>query len=103
MELFELLSKPLLVSLLVVSTVAFYFQLTLFCEGTRFTPAKHKASIQFALKNGLKPLKHHLVPRTKGFTSIVEGFRQSGEEGRLSFRLGSDKNHLCGAHKHRWQ
>lgn len=38
-----------------------------FCEGTRFTPEKHKASLEFAKARNLPPLKHHLCPRTSGF------------------------------------
>jgi len=45
--------------------------LLLFPEGTRFTPDKHKASLQFATKSGLPHLKHHLTPRTKGFSYIM--------------------------------
>lgn len=41
--------------------------LLLFCEGTRFTEEKHKASNAIARKKGLPELKHHLLPRTKGF------------------------------------
>jgi len=40
----------------------------LFPEGTRFTQEKYLASKQFAESRGLPVLKHHLVPRTKGFT-----------------------------------
>jgi len=44
------------------------FWMLIFCEGTRFTEEKHKKSVEFAVKKGLQPLKHHLMPRTKGFT-----------------------------------
>ena len=40
----------------------------LFPEGTRYTKQKYEASRQFAEKKNLPLLKHHLVPRTKGFT-----------------------------------
>ena len=40
----------------------------LFPEGTRFTKEKYLASKQFAESRNLPVLKHHLVPRTKGFT-----------------------------------
>ncbi|XP_046438312.1 1-acyl-sn-glycerol-3-phosphate acyltransferase gamma-like isoform X2 [Daphnia pulex] len=46
--------------------------LLLFAEGTRFTPAKHAASVEFAHKSGLQPLQHLLLPRTKGFLLTVE-------------------------------
>jgi len=46
--------------------------LLLFPEGTRFTKEKHKASMEFASRAGLPFLEHHLTPRTKGFTFIME-------------------------------
>ncbi|KFM80796.1 1-acyl-sn-glycerol-3-phosphate acyltransferase delta, partial [Stegodyphus mimosarum] len=42
-----------------------------FCEGTRFTPAKHEASMEFAKARNLPLLKHHLCPRTSGFNFAV--------------------------------
>ncbi|XP_065648587.1 1-acyl-sn-glycerol-3-phosphate acyltransferase delta isoform X2 [Hydra vulgaris] len=50
-----------------------YFWMGLLCEGTRRTDEKLKASQEFSLNNGIVPLKHHLLPRTKGFSLIVEG------------------------------
>lgn len=50
------------------------FLLGLFAEGTRFTPEKHQASIEFALSRNIKPLKHHLIPRTRGFNYIVRHY-----------------------------
>ena len=47
-------------------------QLCLFAEGTRFTPEKHEVSKEFARSRGLPILKHHLVPRTKGFNFILK-------------------------------
>lgn len=44
----------------------------LFCEGTRFTPEKHKASVEFAKSRGLPILEHHLCPRTSGFNLIAK-------------------------------
>ena len=41
-------------------------------EGTRRTPAKILASQQFALENNKQPLKHHLLPRPKGFAVAVK-------------------------------
>ncbi len=38
-------------------------------EGSRFTKSKHEASVKFAKERGLTVLNHHLIPRTKGFTS----------------------------------
>ncbi|XP_037906564.1 1-acyl-sn-glycerol-3-phosphate acyltransferase gamma-like [Hermetia illucens] len=40
-------------------------------EGTRFTPEKHEASVKFAKDRGMVPLKYHLIPRTKGFTTSM--------------------------------
>lgn len=50
------------------------FLLGLFAEGTRFTPEKHQASVEFALSRNIKPLKHHLIPRTRGFNYIVRHY-----------------------------
>ncbi|KAI1899100.1 hypothetical protein AGOR_G00058010 [Albula goreensis] len=43
----------------------------LYCEGTRFTEKKHQISMQVAESKGLPKLKHHLLPRTKGFTTTL--------------------------------
>lgn len=43
----------------------------MFCEGTRLTPAKFDAARQFALKKGVDPLKHHLMPRSRGFVCCI--------------------------------
>lgn len=50
----------------------------LFPEGTRFTEAKHQASVEFARKGGLPHLKHLLTPRTKGFTLTMLAIKESG-------------------------
>lgn len=44
----------------------------IFCEGTRFTKEKHKASMEYAKLKGYKELKHHLLPRTKGFHLLMQ-------------------------------
>lgn len=49
--------------------------LLLFPEGTRFTKTKHEASLKFAKEKNLPLLKHHLTPRTKGFTTSLQYFR----------------------------
>ncbi|XP_056635997.1 1-acyl-sn-glycerol-3-phosphate acyltransferase delta-like [Diorhabda carinulata] len=49
--------------------------LLLFPEGTRFTTKKHEASIEFAIKNNLPQLKHHLLPRTKGFIASLPAMK----------------------------
>lgn len=46
-------------------------QLLLNAEGTRFTEQKHGASIKFARDRNMVELKHHLIPRTKGFTASL--------------------------------
>ncbi|XP_011311483.1 1-acyl-sn-glycerol-3-phosphate acyltransferase gamma [Fopius arisanus] len=45
--------------------------LLLYAEGTRFTKKKHEVSEKFAKEKGLPVLKHHLTPRTKGFTASL--------------------------------
>ena len=54
-------------------------QLAVFCEGTRFTQQKHLVSMKYAVKKNLKPLKHHLLPRTRGFSMLSNGMRDFGE------------------------
>ncbi|XP_026872361.2 1-acyl-sn-glycerol-3-phosphate acyltransferase delta isoform X1 [Electrophorus electricus] len=51
------------------------FWFLMHCEGTRFTPKKHKISMEVAEKKGLPKLKHHLLPRTKGFCVTVQNLR----------------------------
>ncbi|KAL0983866.1 hypothetical protein UPYG_G00134040 [Umbra pygmaea] len=51
------------------------FWFLLQCEGTRFTKEKHRASMQVAEKKGMPLLKHHLLPRTKGFWVAVQNLR----------------------------
>lgn len=46
-------------------------KLLLNAEGTRFTEKKHEASVKFAQDRGMPMLKHHLIPRTKGFTASL--------------------------------
>lgn len=53
----------------------FFYQLLLFAEGTRYTEEKHEASLAFAREKGLPQLKHHLTPRTKGFTVSIPNMR----------------------------
>jgi lysophosphatidic acid acyltransferase/lysophosphatidylinositol acyltransferase len=45
----------------------------MFCEGTRFTKSKHETGIKIAKEKGLPILKHHLLPRTKGFSLLARG------------------------------
>ncbi|XP_068630206.1 1-acyl-sn-glycerol-3-phosphate acyltransferase gamma-like [Battus philenor] len=44
-------------------------------EGTRYTVKKHEASVNFAKEKNLPLLKHHLTPRTRGFTTSLQHFR----------------------------
>ncbi|KAG8506006.1 1-acyl-sn-glycerol-3-phosphate acyltransferase delta [Galemys pyrenaicus] len=50
------------------------------CEGTRFTEKKHRISMQVAQAKGLPSLKHHLLPRTKGFAITVKSLRNVGKD-----------------------
>ncbi|XP_045469955.1 1-acyl-sn-glycerol-3-phosphate acyltransferase delta-like isoform X2 [Harmonia axyridis] len=49
--------------------------LLLYPEGTRFNEEKHKASVEFARKHNQPELKHHLLPRTKGFIASLPAMR----------------------------
>lgn len=51
----------------------------MFCEGTRFTKSKHDISMKVAREKGMPELKHHLLPRTKGFSML-----NRGASGRIS-------------------
>jgi lysophosphatidic acid acyltransferase/lysophosphatidylinositol acyltransferase len=53
-----------------------YINLLLFAEGTRFTPAKYEAGVRFAEERNLQVLKHHLIPRTRGFRFTVRHMRK---------------------------
>lgn len=50
----------------------------IFCEGTRFTQAKYLEGVQYAKDKGLPVLKHHLVPRTKGFSVLAHHLQTTG-------------------------
>ncbi|KAG8444474.1 hypothetical protein GDO86_009592 [Hymenochirus boettgeri] len=52
-----------------------HFWFLIHCEGTRFTEKKHEFSMQIAEAKGLPKLKHHLLPRTKGFAITVQSLR----------------------------
>jgi 1-acyl-sn-glycerol-3-phosphate acyltransferase len=49
--------------------------LVTFPEGTRVTPDKLEGARAYAVKRGLTPPRHVLVPRTKGFAATVHGLR----------------------------
>ena len=59
-------------------------QVSIFCEGTRFTEDKYQVAVNYAKERGLPVLKHHLVPRTKGFAVLAHYLKTkgNGEEGR---------------------
>lgn len=46
--------------------------LLLFPEGTRWTPAKHEASLKIAREKGYPEYKRMLLPRTKGFALSMQ-------------------------------
>lgn len=46
--------------------------LLLFAEGTRYTKTKYEEGCKFAQERGLTMPKHHLMPRTRGFTYTVQ-------------------------------
>ena len=46
-----------------------------FIEGTRFTAAKHKKSVEYAAKQGIEPHNHLLIPRVKGFNLTLDSLR----------------------------
>jgi lysophosphatidic acid acyltransferase/lysophosphatidylinositol acyltransferase len=50
-----------------------FFNILMFCEGTRFTADKHAESMKVAREKNLPELKHHLLPRTKGFSLLAKG------------------------------
>ncbi|OQV17189.1 1-acyl-sn-glycerol-3-phosphate acyltransferase gamma [Hypsibius exemplaris] len=64
-----------------VAEISQYFNpvwILLFPEGTRFTPTKHKESVEFAKMRGVTPLEHLLIPRTKGFVLSIQAIKESG-------------------------
>lgn len=64
--------------------------LLLNAEGTRFTEKKHEASVKFARDRGMVELKHHLIPRTKGFTASLPNLR--GRSSILDIQLAISKD-----------
>jgi len=53
--------------------------LMLFAEGTRVRPAKLERSRRYAQEHGLRPLRHVLFPRTKGFVATVQSLHGYAE------------------------
>lgn len=64
--------------LTIAFTETFIIQILILCEGTRFTEEKHKKSMEYARAKGFKELKHHLLPRTKGFTLLMQLAKNKG-------------------------
>lgn len=52
-----------------------YQQLLLNAEGTRFTKEKHEACNVFCRERGIPELKHHLIPRAKGFQASLKALK----------------------------
>ncbi|CAH3017601.1 unnamed protein product [Porites evermanni] len=67
--------KVLESSLSTLGDFPFPFWLAIFAEGTRLTKAKVEASVEYARANGLPELKHHLLPRSKGFALTAQYFK----------------------------
>jgi len=63
-------------SLRTLADFPFPFWLAIFAEGTRLTEAKRQASIEYARSHGLPELKHHLLPRSRGFALTVQFFKE---------------------------
>lgn len=55
--------------------------LLFFAEGTRFTKEKHANSVKFANERGLTPLKHHLLPRARGFYLTAKTLKEIKDKG----------------------
>lgn len=70
--LFPLSTSPLSLS------PSLLLQVCIFCEGTRFTDEKFKESVEYAKRNGIQPLRHHLLPRTKGYAILADSLRNDG-------------------------
>ncbi|MCP4679271.1 MAG: acyltransferase [Deltaproteobacteria bacterium] len=64
------------------------FWIILFVEGTRLTPAKLAKSHQYAESRNEQPLRHLLLPRTKGFTSAVIGLRDGHLDAVYDLTIG---------------
>ena len=60
-----------------LSSYPYSVWLLLFAEGTRLTPEKLLLSQKFAKENNLPVLKHHLIPRFKGFSELIRGMDTS--------------------------
>lgn len=61
--------------------------LLFFAEGTRFTKEKHDNSIKFANERGLTALKHHLLPRARGFYLTAKTLKEIKDKGYYCLML----------------
>jgi lysophosphatidic acid acyltransferase/lysophosphatidylinositol acyltransferase len=54
------------------------------CEGTRFTEKKRLESMKYAREKNLPELKYHILPRTRGFTMIMQGAKGKSTSAKKS-------------------
>ena len=54
------------------------------CEGTRFTEQKRLESMKYAREKNLPELKYHILPRTRGFTMIMQGAKGKSTSAKKS-------------------
>jgi len=66
--------------------------LLLFPEGTRLTPGKQEASLAYCEKEGVEPLHHHLLPRTKGFAFLASLVDRSRVEAVYDITLVAEEH-----------
>jgi len=68
----------------------------LFCEGTRFCPARKAQSDAFCRERGMEPFKNVLAPRYKGFEVLKEEFRGSHVRKVLDLTFYCDRKGMSG-------
>lgn len=66
--------------------------LVLLAEGTRFSIEKHAVCEKFAKERNLEPLKHHLIPRSKGFAVTIPILKKHNCPMLYNVQLAFDKN-----------
>jgi 1-acyl-sn-glycerol-3-phosphate acyltransferase len=47
-----------------------------YVEGTRLTREKLRANVKWAESQGLRPTRHVMIPRSKGFVATIHGMRE---------------------------
>lgn len=77
------------------------FWLIQFSEGTRITREKAARSRVYALRQGIAPTEHVLLPRTKGFVASVQGLRRTNAsiyDLTIAYERGVPTlwQHICG-------